>query len=115
MNEKGWFSIITSISGCLILFIFIISMLIPSIPSIIINATMKFSGIKNESPRTYVVDNKEYPEELFELDLWNKRTIKDSNRFTIEGVSMYSFGETNLVCPKNIVTSYGNSFIQLFF
>ncbi|MBQ0668169.1 hypothetical protein J7S63_20185, partial [Providencia rettgeri] len=115
MNEKGWFSIITSISGCLILFIFIISMLIPSIPSIIINATMKFSGIKNESPRTYVVDNKEYPEELFELDLWNKRTIKDSNRFTIEGVSMYSFGETNLVCPKNIVTSYGNSLSNYFF
>ncbi|ENL8514283.1 hypothetical protein AB6H97_001270 [Providencia rettgeri] len=65
MNEKGWFSIITSISSCLVLFIFIISMLVPSIPSIIINATMKFSGIKNESPRTYVVDNKEYPEELF--------------------------------------------------
>lgn len=115
MNEKGWFSIITSISSCLVLFIFIISMLVPSIPSIIINATMKFSGIKNESPRTYVVDNKEYPEELFELDLWNKRTIKDSNKFTIEGVSMYSFGETNLVCPKNIVTSYGNSLSNYFF
>lgn len=115
MNEKGWFSIIISISGCLVLFIFIISMLVPSIPSIIINATMKFSGIKNESQRTYVVDNKEYPEELFELDLWNKRTIKDSNRFTIEGVSMYSFGETNLVCPKNIVMSYGNSLSNYFF
>ncbi|HCU0915200.1 TPA: hypothetical protein OUF72_002867, partial [Proteus mirabilis] len=115
MNEKSWFSIITSISGCLFLFIFIISMLIPSIPSIIINATMKLSGIKNESPRTYVVDNKEYPEELFELDLWNKRTIKDSNRFTIEGVSMYSFGETNLVCPKDIVTPYGNSLSNYFF
>ncbi|WP_353242758.1 hypothetical protein [Providencia sp.] len=115
MNEKGWFSIITSISGCLILFIVIISILVPSVPSIIINATMKFSGIKNESPKTYIVNENEYPEELFELDLWNKRAIKDSNRFTIEGISMYSFGETNLVCPKNIVTSYGNSLSNYFF
>ncbi|ENL8514284.1 hypothetical protein AB6H97_001271 [Providencia rettgeri] len=28
---------------------------------------------------------------------------------------MYSFGETNLVCPKNIVTSYGNSLSNYFF
>lgn len=115
IDEKDWFSIIIPISSCLILLIFIMSIFAPSIPSIIINATMKFSGIKNETPNVYIVDGKEYPEGLFELDLWNKKAIKDSNRFTIEGISMYSFGEIDLVCPKNIVTPYRNSLSNYLF
>ncbi|MBC5792000.1 hypothetical protein EC835_105211 [Providencia alcalifaciens] len=109
VNKKGWLSTIITISPVLILFVFIIPIFVPSIPSLVINATMKFSGVMDENPHVYLVDENSYPEKLFNLDLWNKRILNDSNKYTIDGVSMYSFGETNLVCPKSIIIPYKNS------
>ena len=109
VNGKGWLSTVVPISVFLILFVFIMLMFVSSIPSLIVNATMKFSGVMDKNPHVYLVDEDTYPEKLFDLELWNKRVLNDSNKYTIDGISMYSFGETNLVCPKNIIVPYDNS------
>lgn len=89
--------------------LFFMSWIITSIPVLIINGTMKLSGIADFHPHVYLVQDKDYPAELLDKVLWKLTPLQNQERYVIHGVTMYSFGDIRLICPVKVLNAYVNS------
>lgn len=80
----------------------LISSFLPVIPVMIMNMTMKLSGVMDLTIYRYAVPVEKYPAEMFEGKRWALAESKDKKFHTFEGVNLFSLGSISLICPKNI-------------
>ncbi|OCQ50620.1 hypothetical protein Ppb6_04401 [Photorhabdus australis subsp. thailandensis] len=98
------------ITGYAVIFsLFSLSWIITSIPVFIVNATMKISGISDYNEHSYLINEDNYPLEVFNNKQWNIRALEKNGFFLIDGVTLYAFGDIKLVCPVDVLEAYKNS------
>ncbi|WP_210523908.1 hypothetical protein [Pantoea ananatis] len=97
-----------AISSSLVIII-MLSFIIKSIPVIIIDASLRFSGVTDFRVHNYTINGKIYTEEIFDYPEWEKKSLKSENKFTITGVTIFSYKDISLICPKNIIDIYKES------
>ena len=57
----------------------------------------------------YTINGKVYTEEIFDYPEWEKKSLKSENKFTIAGVTIFSYKDISLICPSNIIEIYKES------
>ncbi|MEM6160247.1 hypothetical protein AAH446_06785 [Erwinia sp. P6884] len=77
------------------------SSLLPVIPAMIINMTMKLSGVMDLTMYCYAVPAEKYPAEMFAGKRWGYSESKDKKFHIFEGVNLFTLGNVSLICPKN--------------
>ncbi|WP_340622326.1 hypothetical protein [Xenorhabdus siamensis] len=87
----------------------VMSYFITVIPVMFVHSVMKLSGISDFTPHTYLVDEKEYPQNLFDKGVWISWKVEDTGKIAIRAVSIFSFGEFQLMCPSEITKAYKES------
>ncbi|WP_455947135.1 hypothetical protein [Pantoea ananatis] len=92
-----------------LMIIIILSFVINPIPVIIIDASLRFSGVTDFRVHDYTINGKVYTEEIFDYPEWEKKSLKSENKFTIAGVTIFSYKDISLICPKNIIEIYKES------
>ncbi|KTS73985.1 hypothetical protein RSA36_02900 [Pantoea stewartii] len=89
--------------------IIILSFVINPIPVIIIDTSLRFSGVTDFRVHDYTINGKVYTEEIFDYPEWEKKSLKSENKFTIAGVTIFSYKDISLICPSNIIEIYKES------
>ncbi|KFB98724.1 hypothetical protein GTGU_04395 [Trabulsiella guamensis ATCC 49490] len=89
--------------------LFSMSWVITPLPVLVINASMKILGINNYNPHSYLINEEQYPIEIFNIKNWNSRKTTGKGHYLIDGITMYSFGDIKLVCPVHVLDAYNNS------
>lgn len=106
INEKkngGVFHSITIILISIPTTLVVFSLLFRPIPNMIINMTMNLSGISDWRIHHFYIEEKTYPHTMFNGLLWNTRFYQGvPNRFFITGISIFTLGNTKLICPTRI-------------
>ncbi|CAI0999648.1 Uncharacterised protein [Serratia plymuthica] len=106
INEKkngGVFHAIIMILIFIPTILVILSMIFRPIPNIIINMTMNLSGISDGRTHQFYINEDVHPHAMFNGRLWNTRYFQEiPNRFFITGVSIFTLGNTQLICPTAI-------------
>ncbi|MGE6302244.1 hypothetical protein [Serratia liquefaciens] len=81
-----------------------LSMIFRPIPNMIINMTMNLSGISDWRTHDFYIKENAHPHAMFNGQLWNTRYFQEiPNRFFITGVSIFTLGNTQLICPTTII------------
>lgn len=93
--------IIAFISATL-LSLFLISCFLQVIPVMILNMTMKLTGVMDLTTYHYAVPIEKYPAEMFQAKEWNLAESIDKKFHIFEGVNLFSMGNISLICPKDI-------------
>ncbi|WP_145588143.1 hypothetical protein [Yersinia aldovae] len=88
---------------------FSLSWIITPVPALIMNATMKISGISDYNEHFYLINEKDYPSEIFNDGKWDIKKIENKGFFLIKGVNMYALGDIKLICPSNVLDAYKDS------
>lgn len=78
----------------------LVSSLLPVIPMMIINLSMKLSGVMDLTVYRYAVPAEKYPTEMFAGKNWSLTESKDTRFHLFEGVTLFSMGTLSLICPK---------------
>lgn len=89
-----------------LMIIIILSSVINPIPVIIIDTSLRFSGVTDFRVHDYTINGKVYTEEIFDYPEWEKKSLKSENKFTIAGVTIFSYKDISLICPNNIIEIY---------
>lgn len=97
-----------AVSSSLVIII-ILSFVINPIPIIIIDTSLRFSGVTDFRVHDYTINGKVYAEEIFDYPEWEKKSLKSENKFTIAGVTIFSYKDISLICPNNIIEIYKES------
>ncbi|MCW0351581.1 hypothetical protein NB716_000375 [Pantoea ananatis] len=92
-----------------LMIIIILSSVINPIPVIIIDTSLRFSGVTDFRVHDYTINGKVYTEEIFDYPEWEKKSLKSENKFTIAGVTIFSYKDISLICPSNIIEIYKES------
>ena len=92
-----------------LMIIIILSFVINPIPVIIIDTSLRFSGVTDFRVHDYTINGKVYTEEIFDYPEWEKKSLKSENKFTIAGVTIFSYKDISLICPSNIIEIYKES------
>lgn len=92
-----------------LLVLLMMSTKITFIPVMFTHAVIKFSGISDFTSHSYVIKESEYPEELFGNPMWQKKAVKVGQFYTVQAVSLFTTNQINLLCPKDIVKIYRES------
>lgn len=87
----------------------IISTKITVVPVIFTHSVIKLSGISDFSTHTYIIKERDYPNEFFSYSIWNKKDVKDGQYYAIQAVSLFTTNQFSLLCPKDIMKSYRES------
>lgn len=98
INNTIWFAVLFSLIST--------SWIITPIPTLIMNATMKISGVSDYNEHFYLINEKDYPLEIFNSDKWDLKKIGSKDLFLIKGINMYAFGDIKLVCPSEVLDAY---------
>ncbi|WP_342755380.1 hypothetical protein AAGQ96_09695 [Pantoea sp. MBD-2R] len=80
----------------------LVSSLLPVIPAMIINLSMKLSGVMDLTVYRYAVPADKYPAEMFSGKNWSLTESKDTKFHIVEGVNLFSMGTVSLICPKTL-------------
>lgn len=110
MNERD--KIIKKVSISLVvslMVLLLISTKITVIPVIFTHSVMKFSGISDFSMHTYIIKESDYPAEFFDNVIWSKKIVKKGDYYAIQAVSLFTTNKFSLLCPKEIIKSYRDS------
>ncbi|WP_336794814.1 hypothetical protein [Pantoea anthophila] len=95
-------------AGATFMTLLLMSSLMPSVPLMIINRAMIFSGIADFSTRSYLIDRNIFPEEIFENKAWEKSEKHFQQGYVVRGVMVYSLNKIKLLCPGEIKPLYIN-------
>ncbi|WP_158149039.1 hypothetical protein [Pantoea agglomerans] len=92
--------------GTSLLLLIPISFVIKPIPIMIIDISMKLSGVTDFREHNYTIKSDDYPLEIFDYPNWNIQKNSSANKYTIKGVTFFSYKNISLVCPADIKKTY---------
>ncbi|MES3855245.1 hypothetical protein AADP98_23090 [Escherichia coli] len=92
-----------------LLLVLIISTQITVLPVIFTHSVIKLSGISDFKIHSYIIKTSEYPEEFFSNAAWDKKNIKPGDYYSVQAVSMFTTNQFILLCPKDIIKFYRES------
>lgn len=101
LKANIWKRVMCFISTIFISLILLCSLL-PIIPVMIMNNSMKLSGVMDLTTYRYAVPADQYPSEMFEETSWLLTESKDKKFHTFEGINLFSLGNVSLICPNDI-------------
>lgn len=102
------------VGGTAIGLLMVLSVFLPVIPALLINFTVKITGIIDTQPYNYAVSTTVYPQEAFSSREWRYQKTADGNFHRFDGVTLFSFGSVRLVCPPNVTAAYHESLKYVF-
>ncbi|HAG7236054.1 TPA: hypothetical protein ACG62M_005100, partial [Escherichia coli] len=73
------------------------------------HSVIKLSGISDFKIHSYIIKTSEYPEEFFSNAVWGKKNIKPGEYYSVQAVSMFTTNQFILLCPKDIIRFYRES------
>ena len=86
------------------IFIFFVALfLLPNVVSIISYNSFKKIGVIDDSQHIYAISTAEYSPEMFPSPVWSHVDKISGNNFYVKGVSVFSLGESMLLCPYFVV------------
>ncbi|RYJ12422.1 hypothetical protein C5Y41_23395 [Rahnella variigena] len=89
--------------------IFILSIFIPPLPFIMVNATLTWAGVNDWRVHQYSISNTYLPHAMLPSINWDTRRYEEINdRYFISGVNAFSLGAIRLICPPNVLDSRGD-------
>lgn len=84
--------------------IFIVALfLLPNVVNIISYNSFKKIGVIDGSEHIYAISTAEYSPDMFPSPVWPHVDKVSGNNFYVKGVSIFSFGESILLCPYFVV------------
>ncbi|EDC5905052.1 hypothetical protein GAT56_20940 [Salmonella enterica] len=92
-----------------LMLLLIISTQITVLPVIFTHSVIKLSGISDFKIHSYIIKTSEYPEEFFSNAAWDKKNIKPGDYYSVQAVSMFTTNQFILLCPKDIIKFYRES------
>lgn len=92
--------------GISLLLLIPISFVIKPIPIMIIDISMKLSGVTDFREHNYTINSNDYPVEIFDYPNWNIQKNVANSKYTIKGVTFFSYKNISLVCPVDIKKTY---------
>ena len=92
-----------------LMLLLIISTQITVLPVIFTHSVIKLSGISDFKIHSYIIKSSEYPEEFFSNAAWDKKNIKPGDYYSVRAVSMFTTNQFILLCPKDIIKFYRES------
>lgn len=92
--------------GISLLLLIPISFVIKPIPIMIIDISMKLSGVTDFREHNYTIKSDDYPLEIFDYPNWDIQKNSSANKYTIKGVTFFSYKNISLVCPVDIKKTY---------
>jgi hypothetical protein len=104
----------TWVAGTAALVLILLSLLLPVIPALLLNFTMRITGTLDLNPYIYTVSRTIYPEEAFTGGDWSLSKSHDGKFYILQGVSLFSFGNIRLICPEKLKAEYENSMRYVF-
>ncbi|GEM_PF-599845 len=85
--------------------LFILSIFIPSLPFMIANTTLNWTGVNDWRTHQYSINNASLPHSMLPAVYWNTRTYQGlSDRYFISGVNAFTFGDIRLICPPKVLS-----------
>ncbi|WP_274864379.1 hypothetical protein [Serratia marcescens] len=88
----------------------VLSMIFRPTPNMIINLTMNLSGISDWRVHQFYIKEETHPHTMFNDLLWNTRYFQNiPSRFFITGVSVFTLGNKQLICPTTIIQARAES------
>ncbi len=91
-----------------LMLLLIISTQITVLPVIFTHSVIKLSGISDFKIHSYIIKTSEYPEEFFPMQHGIKN-IKPGDYYSVQAVSMFTTNQFILLCPKDIIKFYRES------
>ncbi|EAM7666464.1 TPA: hypothetical protein QHR95_004917 [Escherichia coli] len=92
-----------------LMILLVISTQITVLPVIFTHSVIKLSGISDFKIHSYIIKTSEYPEEFFSNAVWGKKNIKPGEYYSVQAVSMFTTNQFILLCPKDIIRFYRES------
>ena len=101
----------------LLVCVFANAVLLPAILDVWVYSAGNLIKIRDNTEMTYVLDEKDYPQEVFNKNLWRVETYKAENGlYSVRAFRQFRFGEILLICPsryKNIALKNIDSYAHL--
>jgi len=104
--DEGYFKQGVIVGGVSIMLLIVCSFIMPVIPSLIVNMSMKLVGVIDLKPTKIVIVSEKYPADIFLAPEWHLSHTKDKGKSVVESISLFSLGRVSLLCPTNVLTSY---------
>lgn len=92
--------------GLALLFLIALSIMLPVIPTLIVNFAARLVGINGFEVIRPAISVENRPAEKFKDPQWNLSTSADGKFYLFDGVKLFSFGTLELVCSPNVLDSY---------
>ncbi|WP_168386107.1 hypothetical protein [Erwinia amylovora] len=92
--------------GLALLFLIALSIMLPVIPTLIVNFAARLVGINGFEVIRPAISVENRPAEKFKDPQWNLSTSADGKFYLFDGVKLFSFGTLELVCSPNVLASY---------
>ena len=92
-----------------LMILLLISTQITVLPVIFAHSVIKLSGISDFQTHSYIIKTSEYPEEFFSNAVWGKKNIKPGGYYSVQAVSMFTTNHFILLCPRDIIKFYRES------
>lgn len=105
----------------LLICVFANAFLLPAILDLWVYAASNLIKIRDNTELSYVLDEKDYPQEIFNKNIWQLEPYKGSHGlYSVLAFRQFRFGDTLLICPgrhKNVelkkIASYAHQCITL--
>lgn len=107
-NDKtiSFFRKIATSAGVAFTFLFMISIFIPGLPLMILNTSLRTSGVIDYQSHYFSVPTKNYPKERLRDNSWETKTSADNNFLIFKGATFLSMGTIKLICPVQVTDVY---------
>ncbi|WP_210523791.1 hypothetical protein [Pantoea ananatis] len=92
--------------GLSLILLILVAFVIKPIPIMIIDISMKLSGVTDFREHNYTIKSDDYPIEIFDYPNWNMQKNLANNKYTIKGITFFSYKNISLVCPVDIKKTY---------
>lgn len=89
----------------------LILFLMPNLVSLLCFGAFKNIGIMDETQHIYVIAKPYYSPSMFPSPVWTHIDSNDTERFYLKGTSLFSLGESVLLCPEFVVKTK-NKFLK---
>jgi len=84
----------------LLICVFANAFLLPAILDLWVYAASNLIKIRDNTELSYVLDEKDYPQEIFNKNVWQLEPYKGSHGFySVRAFRQFRFGDTLLICP----------------
>ncbi|MFC6377236.1 hypothetical protein [Tatumella terrea] len=81
---------------------------------LVINSSLRVSGVVNYKVNYFSVPVNNYPEERFFSKGWEVKKSKDSKFYIFKGADFLSLGNVSLICPSEMIDLYRSSMKTTF-